>query len=167
MAEDGFVNSFSINTFFWFFEARTDPANAPLAIWVNGGPGSSSMIGLFQEHGPCHVANDSNSTVPNPSSWNEVANMLYIDQPVQTGFSYDELMNGTLFLRTGGIDPQHHGEPVPVQNLPFNLSGTFPSLKDAQTVNTTLSAAKIVWHFAQVWFQEFPQYKPNDGGIHL
>lgn len=60
--------------FWWFFEARNeDPMKAPLTVWINGGPGSSSMLGLFQENGPCSV--DSNGDIYyNPYSWKYVAN---------------------------------------------------------------------------------------------
>lgn len=79
----------NMNMWFWFFEARNNPSTAPLALWLNGGPGCSSMIGLFQENGPCTFNNVSGSTpVSNPNSWNTFANMLYVDQPIGTGFSY-------------------------------------------------------------------------------
>lgn len=66
----GQEQDFAINTFFWFFEARKDPENAPLSIWLNGGPGASSMPGLLYENGPCYINDDSNSTRLSEWSWN-------------------------------------------------------------------------------------------------
>lgn len=71
-----------------FFEARNNPSTAPLAAWFNGGPGCSSMIGLFQENGPCHFVNGESTPSLNEYSFNTYANMLYVDQPIGTGFSY-------------------------------------------------------------------------------
>ena len=160
--------NYSINTFFWFFESRKDPANAPLSIWMNGGPGSSSMIGLLQENGPCVVNVDSNSTTLNPWSWNNEVNMLYIDQPNQVGFSWDILTNGTLDTYSGGGEPTpaDFANGVPEQNNTFYV-GTFPSGNPANSANDTQNAARALWHFAQTWFQEFPDYKPNNDAISI
>ena len=99
---------------FWFFAAWKNLDTTPLALQFNGGvcsfhnkiflnhvwylsqPGSSSMIGLFQEHGPCQITNDSSSITPNLYSWNNEANVLYIDQPVGVGFSQGDLKVGTV-----------------------------------------------------------------------
>ncbi|KAF8887450.1 serine carboxypeptidase [Gymnopilus junonius] len=80
---------------FWFFAARKSPETAPLALWFNGGPGSSSMIGLLQENGPCRINNDTTTVSLNPFSWNNDANVLYIDQPVGVGFSHGDEKVGT------------------------------------------------------------------------
>jgi len=80
----------NMSMWFWFFEARSNASTAPLALWLNGGPGCSSMIGLFQEHGPCHFVNGSDEPSLNPYSWNTYANMLYVDQPIGTGFSFGD-----------------------------------------------------------------------------
>ncbi|KAL8825675.1 MAG: hypothetical protein Q9170_007707, partial [Blastenia crenularia] len=152
--------NYSINTFFWFFESRKDPANAPLSIWMNGGPGSSSMIGLLTENGPCMINDDSNSTTLNPWSWNNEVNMLYIDQPNQVGFSYDIPSNGTTDELSITLEDFSNG--VPEQNNTFYV-GTFPSQNPKNTANGTTNSARALWHFAQTWFQEvtcFPRAWP-------
>ncbi|KAJ7463006.1 serine carboxypeptidase [Mycena latifolia] len=81
--------------FFWYFASRFNPAKAPLALWFNGGPDSSSMIVLLQENGPCRITNGSLGITLNPFSWNSDSNMLYIDQPVGVGFSHGTMEIGT------------------------------------------------------------------------
>lgn len=61
------------------------------------------MLGLFVENGPCFVNPDSNSTYLSDWSWNNEVNMLYLDQPVQVGLSYDGLKNVTLDLLEGDV----------------------------------------------------------------
>ena len=158
--------TYPINTFFWFFEARKDPQNAPLSIWLNGGPGSSSLLGLLAENGPCYVNYDSNSTYLNEWSWNNEVNMLYIDQPVQVGLSYDTLQNVTLDLISGDITILNATDPIPEQNATF-LVGTYPSQKSSNSAYGSLNGARALWHFVQTWFQEFPDYHPNDSRISL
>jgi hypothetical protein len=148
--------SYPINTFFWFFEARKDPENAPLSLWLQGGPGAPSIPAALGENGPCRVGRDSNSTILNPWSWNNEVNMLYLDQPVQVGFSYDSLINGTIeesaspFL----VTPFNATLGSPELNI-THLAGVFPTQKVSNTANTTSTAALAAWHFMQIWIHEY------------
>lgn len=69
------------NTFFWFIAARQQTLQ--LTVWLNGGPGTSSMFGLFNENGPCEVievAQGKFGTITRDWGWDRGSNMLYIDQ---------------------------------------------------------------------------------------
>nr|XP_043626445.1 serine carboxypeptidase-like 31 [Erigeron canadensis] len=75
--------------FYWFYEAWTLPDEKPLVLWLNGGPGCSSVgYGATQEIGPFIVSTDGNGLQLNPYSWNREANMLFLESPVGVGFSY-------------------------------------------------------------------------------
>lgn len=76
----------------WFvlFESRSSPSTDPLVLWLNGGPGCSSSTGMLFELGPCWVAKNGNATSRNDYAWNNEANLLFLDQPVQVGYSYSD-----------------------------------------------------------------------------
>lgn len=129
------------------------------------------MMGLFQENGPCMIANDSKSTILNPWSWNNEVNMLYIDEPVQVGFSYDELTNCTVTMANNMnesyiITPTDFSDGLPELNYTTYV-GTVASQNQSHTANSTAQAAHALWHFAQTWFFEFPAYKPENDRISL
>ncbi|KAF7288073.1 hypothetical protein GWI33_000127 [Rhynchophorus ferrugineus] len=75
------------NLFFWFFPALNDYETAPVVLWLQGGPGSSSLFGLFGEHGP-FIINKDLSVSLREYSWHKDHSVLYIDNPAGTGFSY-------------------------------------------------------------------------------
>jgi cathepsin A (carboxypeptidase C) len=62
--------------------------DTPLLVWLDGGPGASSMIGMLMVHGPCLLNLKTNTTKFNPDAWTEFFNVIYLDQPAGTGFSY-------------------------------------------------------------------------------
>lgn len=72
--------------FYWLFKSKNQPDTDPLVIWLTGGPGCASEVALFYENGP-YTINDDLSLNSNAYSWNKVSNLLYVDQPIGTGFS--------------------------------------------------------------------------------
>ncbi|KAH9416211.1 hypothetical protein DERP_000710 [Dermatophagoides pteronyssinus] len=72
---------------YWFFESEHQPLNDPLVLWLNGGPGCSSLVGALEENGP-FIINKDFTIDYNPNTWTTHVNMLYIETPAQVGFSY-------------------------------------------------------------------------------
>ena len=79
--------------FFWFFPAQNANASAPVLLWLQGGPGATSLFALFAENGPIQVNNDG-SLSERQISWNSQYSLLYIDNPVGTGFSFTDSDQG-------------------------------------------------------------------------
>jgi carboxypeptidase D len=73
--------------FFWFFPSNNPAASKEITIWLNGGPGCSSLDGLLQEHGPFLWQSGTYAPQPNPFAFRNLTNIVYIDQPVGTGYS--------------------------------------------------------------------------------
>ena len=71
-----------------FVEAAFDPSTAPLVLWLNGGPGCSSLMGWATENGPAVIPDFENEFKINNYSWHKLANMIYLESPGNVGFSY-------------------------------------------------------------------------------
>ncbi|MED6207757.1 hypothetical protein PIB30_038667 [Stylosanthes scabra] len=82
-----------VQTFYYFIESENNPKVDPLILWLTGGPGCSAFSGLVFEIGPLMFRNEEyNGSLPNlylkPHSWTKVSNIIFVDLPVLTGFSY-------------------------------------------------------------------------------
>ncbi|EXJ55526.1 carboxypeptidase D [Cladophialophora yegresii CBS 114405] len=73
--------------FFWHYQNRHIADRPRTVIWLNGGPGCSSMDGALMELGPYRVR-EGGKLAYNDGAWDEFANLLFVDNPVGTGFSY-------------------------------------------------------------------------------
>ncbi|TKA23477.1 Pheromone-processing carboxypeptidase kex1 [Salinomyces thailandicus] len=128
------------NLFFWLYKNRHIANRQRTVLWLNGGPGCSSMDGAMMEIGPYRVGEGGNLTYNN-GSWDEFANVLFVDNPVGTGFSYvdsnsylhelDEMANNMVsFLETFfTLFPEHEtddlyiaGESYAGQHIPHIAS---------------------------------------------
>ena len=96
MGEAGFLTTDEATAkhmFYWFFEAQSGDPDAPLVVWLQGGPGGSSMFGLFSEMGP-YALTAQLEPVRRNTTWNRDYAMLFIDNPVGAGFSFTEQPDG-------------------------------------------------------------------------
>ncbi|KAK1549521.1 hypothetical protein Q3G72_003377 [Acer saccharum] len=94
--ETGYIGvgeSDEVQLFYYFIESERSPEDDPLVLWLTGGPGCSAFSGLVYEIGPLTFDYENfKGNIPkfllNPYSWTKVANIIFLDQPVGTGFSY-------------------------------------------------------------------------------
>jgi serine carboxypeptidase-like clade 1 len=79
---------------YWFARSSAaDWARKPTVLWLNGGPGSSSILGFLEENGPLLV-NRTGGLMENPWAWTSEANMIALESPAGVGYSYCEAQLG-------------------------------------------------------------------------
>lgn len=75
--------------FYYFVESPQNSSTKPLVLWLNGGPGCSSLgYGAMEELGPFRVHSDGKTLYRNNYAWNNVANVIFLESPAGVGFSY-------------------------------------------------------------------------------
>lgn len=80
---------FNGNIFFWYFPAASLSSDAPVVLWLNGGPGESSLRGLFTANGP-FIVNANMTLSAREFSWHMQHHLIYFDNPVGAGFSFTD-----------------------------------------------------------------------------
>ncbi|GFT56660.1 probable serine carboxypeptidase CPVL [Nephila pilipes] len=79
--------AYNSNMFFWFFPAMNNDREAPVILWLEGGPGASGLFSLFVIHGP-YIILENRSAALRKYTWAKEYNVIYVDNPVGTGFSF-------------------------------------------------------------------------------
>lgn len=94
--EKQYAGYFAVNQssalFYWFVEKKKPSSDSPIVLWLNGGPGASSLYGFFMENGPYEI-NSASQLQERMYSWTHIVNYLVIDQPVGVGYSYGSSSN--------------------------------------------------------------------------
>ncbi|MCO5573360.1 hypothetical protein L7F22_027129 [Adiantum nelumboides] len=91
--------------FYWFFQSsHRHAAQQPLVLWLNGGPGCSSVgNGALSELGPFFINNSGTGVVLNKNAWTKAANIIFLESPYGTGFSYTNTSSDYRHLSDGPI----------------------------------------------------------------
>ncbi|CAL4135333.1 unnamed protein product, partial [Meganyctiphanes norvegica] len=89
---------------YWFVESERNPSEDPIIVWMNGGPGCSSLDGFLTELGPFKVNDDGQTLMYNPYAWNKNASVIFLETPICTGFSYSDGEDCVVSDDSGALD---------------------------------------------------------------
>lgn len=140
--------------FYWAVTARSQNPRAPLVVYLNGGPGCSSLLPMLAENiGPCNV--DPNMTLRrNPYSWNKEANVIYIDQPAGVGFSY-------------ASGPSDHNEDEVGEDMYWFMQAVYRAHPEWQPNEFYVVGVSYGGHYAPATAHRIWQGNMRREGIHI
>ena len=127
---------------YWFIEAEHNPKDAPLFFWTNGGPGCSSLLGLFEEIGP-FMPDKNNKLRDNEWAWTKFANIVFVEQPVGVGFSYSPHKK----------DYSSNDKMASKDNMAF-LIEFFKIFPEFKTNKLYLTGESYAGHYIPMWAHE-------------
>ncbi|BBH08798.1 serine carboxypeptidase-like 42 [Prunus dulcis] len=126
--------------FYYFVEADKEPDKKPLTLWLNGGPGCSSIGGgAFTELGPFYPTGDGRGLRRNLMSWNRASNLLFVESPAGVGWSYS---NTSSDYNSGDASAGKVNSYVQPHSLDF--------------------AARDMHTFLLKWYEKFPAFRSRE-----
>nr|GAT57790.1 carboxypeptidase Cpds [Mycena chlorophos] len=137
--------------FFWFWPTTNASNTKDLLFWTNGGPGCSSLEGFLQENGPISWSWGQAEPTPNPFAWNQLAHMIWVEQPV--GVRASHISFPQLTLRKTGFS---QGTPNITNDdeLAAQLVGFFGQFleifHELKGNNLMLASVRIYWSFWKI-----------------
>nr|XP_043632437.1 serine carboxypeptidase-like [Erigeron canadensis] len=140
--------------FYFFFESRKAKAD-PVVIWLTGGPGCSSELALFYENGPFKLTNNL-SLAWNDYGWDKVSNILYVDQPTGTGFSY-----------SSSDQDLRHDESGVSNDLYNFLQAFFKAHPDYANNDFYITGESYAGHYIPAFAARVNKGNKNKEGIHI
>ncbi|KAL9171298.1 hypothetical protein ABFS82_04G199800 [Erythranthe guttata] len=140
--------------FYFFFESRNSTAD-PVVIWLTGGPGCSSELALFYENGPFHITSNLSLTW-NDFGWDKVSNLIYVDQPTGTGFSY-----------SSDDDDLRHNEEGVSNDLYDFLQAFFKEHPQYLKNDFYITGESYAGHYIPAFASRVNQGNKNKEGLHI
>jgi len=140
--------------FYWFIESQRDPLHDDVVIWFNGGPGCSSLGGFFTENGAWRPHKNGVDLAINDYSWNQIANVLFIESPIGVGFSHTN-------------DPNQYrtGDDKTANDVYTFLQAWLKDFKQYQTSKFWLSGESYAGHYVPEFAQRVLDGNENEEGI--
>uniref|UniRef100_A0A7N1A478 Carboxypeptidase n=1 Tax=Kalanchoe fedtschenkoi TaxID=63787 RepID=A0A7N1A478_KALFE len=147
-------HSYDAKMFYFFFESRASKAD-PLVIWLSGGPGCSSSVALFYENGPFYINNDLTLRW-NDYGWDKASNILFVDQPTGTGFSYS----------SDKLDIRHNEAEVSNDLYDF-LQAFFQDHPELANNDFYITGESYAGHYAPALASRINEANKGMEGIHI
>ncbi|KAH9740358.1 serine carboxypeptidase-like 25 [Citrus sinensis] len=148
--------------FYWLTEATHNPLNKPLVVWLNGGPGCSSVAyGASEEIGPFRINKTASGLYLNKLSWNTEANLLFLETPAGVGFSYTNRSSDLLDTGDGRTGVPHRRKlcwPLcPSSKHPINLKGIMVGNAVTDNYYDNLGTVTYWWSHAMISDKTYQQ----------